>query len=305
MESKAAVVVTYNRRVLLSKQVVSVIEKQTLKVDEYYVIDNNGNDDTEEYIKEYSRSCPVKITYIRLKENLGGAGGFYCGMKRAYEDGHDWIILMDDDGRPYDNKCFEAVFDYVKVNSLKPEDPVFINSLVLCDDNTLSFGLNHITNKSEIERLSNNGIIENLVNPFNGTFLSRGLIKKVGFPIKEFFIKGDEYNYTLRSIASDSIVITLIASHYYHPTQPNVKNRKIMGRMAHLCIEAPWKEYYQVRNFAYTSCHEGKKLDAYKFFALRLYCAIIFDCPKLLTIKMMIKGLLDGLSGKLGKRVNP
>lgn len=304
-ETIAAVVVTYNRRELLSKQMHSVIECQSFKIDEYYIIDNNGNDDTEEYVREYSINSPIKISYIKLPENVGGAGGFYSGMKRAYEDGHDWIILMDDDGRPYNDSCFEAVFDYIHYNNISSNDSYFINSLVLNSDNTLSFGLDHKTKLDEIQCLAENGIIKNLVNPFNGTFLSRGLIANIGFPNKDFFIKGDEYNYTLRAISARSNVLTLLSSKYYHPKQPNVINKKIFGKMAHLCIEAPWKEYYQVRNYAYTSCKMGNKANAYKFFVLRMYCALTFKCKKVATMRMMIRGLFDGLMGKLGKRVTP
>ena len=305
MNSIAAVVVTFNRKALLSQQVSSVVEDQTLKVDEYYIIDNNSNDGTEDYINSITPKCALKITYIQLQENVGGAGGFYYGIKKAYEDGHDWIILMDDDGRPYDNNCFKAVFDYVSDNSLNPQEPYFINSLVLCDDNTLSFGLNHENIVTSIVQMSDQGIVKNLVNPFNGTFLSRGLVDKIGLPIKDFFIKGDEYNYTLRAVASGAIVFTLLSSRYFHPKQANVRNSKIFGRNVHLCIEAPWKEYYQVRNFTYTSLQMGRRIDIFYFYALHMYCALIFKCPKITTFHMITKGLCDGLRGKLGKRVNP
>ena len=82
----AAVVVTYNRKELLFKQIVDVVENQSFKVDEYYVIDNNSTDDTEVSVLQYSKCSPVKLTYVKLSNNVGGAGGFYYGLKKAFED---------------------------------------------------------------------------------------------------------------------------------------------------------------------------------------------------------------------------
>ena len=125
----AAVVVTYNRRKLLFEQIEDVVCHQSYKVDRYYIIDNNSSDDTEECVKVYQSECPIEIKYCRMSENIGGAGGFYYGLKYAYDDGFDWMILMDDDGKPYDRGCFHSAFSYIKKKELSAEDAYLINSL--------------------------------------------------------------------------------------------------------------------------------------------------------------------------------
>lgn len=40
------------------------------------------------------------MEYLRLPENIGGAGGFNMGMKRAYVDGADLVWVSDDDAYP-------------------------------------------------------------------------------------------------------------------------------------------------------------------------------------------------------------
>lgn len=258
--SVAAVVVTYNRRKLLFQQIENVVYHQKYKVDEYYIIDNCSSDDTEERVEEIRETVPIKITYVKLENNVGGAGGFYNGVKRAYENGHDWIVLMDDDGRPYDELCFSEVMDYIARNSLDSEGEFLINSLVLNKDNLLSFGLKRIDDVEEIKKLSQDGeCIENLVNPFNGTFISKGLVKKIGFPNKDFFIKGDEVDYNRRAINSEARVFTLMSSKYFHPRLDNVKIMNFFGRRVKVYIEAPWKEYYAVRNFTYSARQYNKK----------------------------------------------
>lgn len=42
-----------------------------------------------------------QILYENTGENLGGAGGFNFGIRRAYEAGYDAIWIMDDDTYPH------------------------------------------------------------------------------------------------------------------------------------------------------------------------------------------------------------
>lgn len=304
--SVAAVVVTYNRRELLFKQIEMVVNTQTYKVDEYYIIDNASTDDTQRSVESYAEACPIKITYCKLPENIGGAGGFNYGMKKAYQDGHDWIILMDDDGRPYDELCFENMFNYISNHMVNPEEMYLINSLVLFNEKVLSFGLDHIDDRDRITTLSEDGkTIQNLVNPFNGAFVSKGLIRAIGFPNKDFFIKGDEYDFTRRSIAAHAHVFTVLESRYFHPKVLESKNKKIMGRMVHVHIEAPWKEYYTIRNYVYSSCQLKQPIDGLLYLFLRIYCVFNCKCKKIETLKMIIKGYSDGKKGVLGPVIRP
>ncbi|MBK6915081.1 MAG: glycosyltransferase [Ignavibacteriales bacterium] len=88
-----AVVVTYNRLELL-KQCIESIRNQTQKLDKIIVVNNDSIDGTFEWLNSQE-----DITHINQK-NLGGAGGFYTGIKTAYNNGFDWIWCMDDDGLP-------------------------------------------------------------------------------------------------------------------------------------------------------------------------------------------------------------
>ena len=92
----AAVIVTYNRAEKLMR-VLDALVAQTLPLDVIYVIDNASTDDTAGRVA--ARDI-VNLRYIRLPENLGGAGGFHAGMKQAYADGADYLWISDDDAYP-------------------------------------------------------------------------------------------------------------------------------------------------------------------------------------------------------------
>ena len=104
----AGVVVTYNRKEELVKNIKAILS-QSYVVDRYYIIDNHGSDNTEKLLQEEGILDNKVIEYVYLKENIGGAGGFYTGLKMAYEDGYDYICLMDDDAHTMDDAALMAL----------------------------------------------------------------------------------------------------------------------------------------------------------------------------------------------------
>ena len=98
MTSVAAVIVTYNRKVLL-KDCLRAVLAQTRAVDAIYLIDNASTDGTPEMLDAEGFLAEPRINHCRQGENLGGAGGFARGTELA-RPGHDWLWLMDDDTIP-------------------------------------------------------------------------------------------------------------------------------------------------------------------------------------------------------------
>lgn len=301
----ASVIVTYNRKELLVSNLM-MIYKQNLKCDKIIVVDNCSTDGTYDYLNNKGYLDKDDFIYIKTEENIGGAGGFYTGTKYAYELGVDFIILMDDDGRPLNENTFKILYDNA-LEILKDEKycgKIFINSLVV-NNNLLSFKMGNKYTVKEAVDSSVNNILINEANPFNGTLISKGLIESIGFPNKEFFIKGDEVDYKQRAIADGSYVATIVNSLYYHP-RPETHERKVFGIKVPFFVEAPWKEYYAARNFTYM--YKRKKLYKAIIFELifvKLLAIFTMDCPKIKVIKMLFKGIKDGWNGHLGPTVRP
>lgn len=87
-----AVVVTYNRKELLL-ECLDAILKQTSSIDKLLVIDNNSTDGTEDTLREKQYLGKKVIQYVKLPENIGGAGGFCEGIRRAKDYNPDWSGL--------------------------------------------------------------------------------------------------------------------------------------------------------------------------------------------------------------------
>jgi len=275
-QSIAAVVVTYNR-VNLLKQVIKALDGQTRQVDEIIVVNNCSTDGTAKWL-----SGQQHLTVIN-QGNLGGAGGQNAGIRRAYERGHDWIWCMDDDGRPH----VDALENFERTQCIELEKYGVMNAAVYHSDEPQAgcISLSQIVAKSDRASFELIG-----AQMFNGTFISREAYEKIGNVISELFIWGDEVNYFMRSVRAYGAVPVLLRCLHYHPRTS-------------LDISTPtWKQYYHVRNAVFnakTLSRFGKIGVAYVIgnLAMRSFRGLIRP-------RVLIVGIRDGLSGRLGIRHN-
>lgn len=301
----AAVIVTYNRKKLLYENIDSLLN-QSISFDRIFIIDNCSTDGTYKMLVERGWMQDERFVYIKTESNIGGAGGFYTGTKAAYEAGADWIILMDDDGKAANNDTFDRLMK--KANELYAKDrgnkKLFVNVLVQKDE-LLSFDMSDLHTIKDAEKVAVNGIVENEANPFNGTAISRELVESIGFPNKDFFIKGDEVDYKHRAFQVGAYVCTVVDARYNHP-RPETFYKKVFGIKVPFFVEAPWKEYYAARNYTYMYRREKRyKAILFEIVFVKFLSIISVKCKKLATLKMLFRGVRHGWKGKLGATVKP
>ena len=97
--SVQAVVVTHNRRELLLG-CLRALAAQSRPVLGVTVVDTASTDGTEEALAASGLPSELRIDYLLLDRNGGGAEGFHYGVRAALATGADWIWLMDDDCEP-------------------------------------------------------------------------------------------------------------------------------------------------------------------------------------------------------------
>ncbi|MEO7164372.1 MAG: glycosyltransferase family 2 protein [Bdellovibrionia bacterium] len=226
MEKVIALVVTYNRQLLLSA-CITALRNQTRKIDLIYVVNNGSTDTTEDWLKQQQ-----DLEFITQK-NVGGAGGFYTGIKTAYEKKFSWIWLMDDDGYPKEDALEKLLEDDTNELCLR-------NCAVINKEDKKSFVWKTGNNKT-IDAVKDDKIW-NVAHPFNGTLLHRKIIERVGFPNASLFLWGDESEYFYRIIKKNGIpsYTNTKSIHYHPPSAYSFKND--------WAFESNWKMYYYVRN---------------------------------------------------------
>jgi GT2 family glycosyltransferase len=190
----AAVVVTFNRLELL-KKVIENLRKQTRKLDAIIVVNNSSTDGTELWLQEQNDLTIVK------QANLGSSGGQYTGFKTAYDMGFDFIWAMDDDVYP-DSDCLEKLIPHIKPGySLFPiritsqGTPLLYETKKFNMSNPFKSIWEQIIDTEDIKKPE----IEIEGPTFEGPFMSRELIQKIGLPEKKFFIYADDTEYFIRA----------------------------------------------------------------------------------------------------------
>lgn len=183
-----AVVVTFNRLDEL-KVCVAALKSQSYGSLNILVVNNGSTDGTKEWLTQQSDVIVIN------QENLGGAGGFYTGMKYMYDNGYEWLVMMDDDGIPDKNEIKNLIQSYDKVVSAVGKE-VILNALVADKDDKdytaflWARGSRRTTKITELQKEQ----FFNDIHPFNGTLVKRSVIEKIGMIKKEMFIWGDEKN---------------------------------------------------------------------------------------------------------------
>lgn len=334
-ETLCAVVVTYNRKYLLL-ECLEALRKQTKPLDAIYLIDNFSADNTPELLKEngYINELPpenlnkpwekefaivnlldgnvIKLFYVRMNENAGGAGGFHEGVKRGYERGYDWLWLMDDDAEPKDD-ALEILEPFLKMKNI-----VALSNLIVGTDNKIQYGHHQWrylcgTQKKLTEILSFNDLkikdfIEINFSSFAGFLISKAAINKVGYPMKELFIHDDDFEYSLRVNKIGKIILVPKSIIYHKNNSSNGLNIVIKKFLSINYEIIPLTSfyyliinYYGFRNLIYIKkkyCGVIQALIAGIKVTLKQIAGIIlFDDNKFKRVHITLSALLDGLFG--------
>ncbi|MBR3627619.1 MAG: glycosyltransferase family 2 protein, partial [Elusimicrobia bacterium] len=248
-----AVIVTYNRKKLLLECINSLLKQENISCD-ILVVDNKSTDGTETAIKSLDTG---KIKYINTGTNLGGAGGFNFGIKKAVEFGYEYIWLMDDD-------CIPKSTALYKLNEAgkKYKNFGFLSSKVLwADGNICVMNVQRQTMYKNID-YQNNVDTKITMASFVSCFISVKVIKNVGLPIKEFFIWTDDWEYT-RRITKQYESFYIPESIVVHKTQKNIG-----ANIATETKERINRFFYLYRNDIYLYKREG--LSGYMYILVRL-----------------------------------
>lgn len=192
MKKVIAVIVTYNRKVLL-KESIEALLNQNYKNCDILVIDNASIDGTYDYIKDIIENND-KVKYVNTGANLGGAGGFNFGIKEAYNIGCDYIWLMDDDCIVHNNTLEKLIEADKNLNGKYG----FLASKVLWKDGNIC--------KMNIPKRTFSTWLKKYDKPiqrvemasFVSLLVKSDIVKELGLPIKDFFIWTDDWEYTRR-----------------------------------------------------------------------------------------------------------
>ena len=198
----AACVVTYNRKDKLVKCLHALLN-QTYSDFQIIVVDNASTDGTKDAIQEFIQNNQIR--YYNTGKNLGGAGGFNFAIKKVANK-FSYLWIMDDDTYPNNDSLEEFV---VHINTLDNEFGYLTSLVEWSDGSACLMNIQTLHDKpfSKIKFLEN-GLIPVKSASFVSLFIKSDVVKKVGLPIKEFFLWGDDTEYTQRLNSYGGYIVT-------------------------------------------------------------------------------------------------
>ena len=282
-------IITYNRLALL-KECIQAVLSQTWNSFDILVIDNHSTDGTWEYLQALEGKD--SISFLRLGQNTGGSGGFHIGIREALCRGYSHIWLMDDDTVP-DSHAAERLLSADRLLGKYG----FLVSLPIWKDGSLC--KMNLPLPGQFRREKGRILQEGLLLVRKATIVSMLLkaeiVREVGLPIKEFFIWGDDQEYTER-ISKKYKCYLVLSSVVQHKTKNNLGSD--------ISTDSPERierYFYAYRNELYIAKRNG--ILSLGFYFVRAFYSLIkillFSKERKWTrVLWLFRGIISGLTFK-------
>ncbi|WP_419174909.1 glycosyltransferase family 2 protein [Desulfosediminicola sp.] len=305
-EPITAIVVTYNRKDLLVRCLEALLH-QSIPLHCILIVDNCSTDGTYKALIHQGFIDLDIIRYVRLPQNIGGAGGFHEGVKILSYEQPGWLWLLDDD----------AVADQFALEHLvqQAEDTLAIYGSVAVDEIPPHQTLCWPTEIQNRDKNSNTILLHNQLPsiisvkniPFLGFFIHTSLVREIGLPDRSFFISGDDAEYCARARQQERELFLVKESIIGHPL-PVRTCINILGRKIYSLSLPPWKRYYDVRNrILIAKKHYGNRLwlETIPGTFVRWLATFVKGEDRLLQSKAFMLGIFDGIFDRKGCRWLP
>jgi rhamnopyranosyl-N-acetylglucosaminyl-diphospho-decaprenol beta-1,3/1,4-galactofuranosyltransferase len=271
-------ILTFNNRSMLA-DLLRDIEKQTLQPDKVFVVDNASTDGTADLM---NASFPG-ISYERLPENTGSSGGYHRLLELATPNS-DFVWTLDDDVRAQPDALenlfagFESLAENYQLGAVR------------------SVGSWYQGKKPSPLKIV----------PWRGTLFSSEVIRQIGLPRKDYFLYGDDFEYSLRMEKNGYVCFWIPSSICNENRSSNKVSVRVFGK-EYSIYATPYRHYYGFRNeisalieYRYTSLLATTLLYALKVIAV---LAVSRIPARRHLIIALLRGVIDGFSRRLGKNL--
>lgn len=301
-----ALVVTYNRRQPLV-ECLDAIFGQSHPIEQLVLVDNASTDGTAELLREGGRLDRSELRYLRLDENLGSSGGFAHGFRAAMASGADWLWTMDDDAEPRPD-CLELL-----LASPPAADPA---TACVCPKVVLPDGTLDAVMRADFRRRLRPlpaaryrpGTYPSIgVTSFVGPLYRMEAVRAIEPPRSEFFVWGDDVEYSLRLRERGEIRVVPEAVVLHKPLSQSHVNRRsrfwnalLPVRLHPTPLERFWQNLCGLRNYIWTKRqYEGQGALSAAGTTLQFVLKhLLYDDRPLRRIPWILRYARDGRRGR-------
>jgi rhamnosyltransferase len=295
----AAIIVTYNPTIV---QLKNLLEAITPQVNRVLLIDNGTKEKAQAQIRELIQEMPVE--FHSLGENKGVAAAQNLGIRLAKNGGVDFVILFDHDSLPTAgmvatllsaHQTKDASGERVGVVAPWFED-------IRRPGESVPFVRISGIKLLRMPRAGGENIIRVNHVIASGSLMSMNTLDAVGLMREELFIDNVDIEWCERAryLGYESFGVCSALMYHSLGDDPQIT----YGNKTY-CFHSPTRLYYQMRNtiWLYRKPYPGLMEKTGNFMRLchRFLFYILFAKPRGRYLKMMTRGALDGLLGRLGE----
>ena len=284
----AAIIVSYNPDSNLFDSINLLLNQ----VEKVIIVDNGSKEKYVKYIKSINED---KIEVILNKENLGIATALNIGVRKALENGYEWILTMDQDSKASPDMVKKMFNVYNSINREERKD-------------ILSIFPNFVDERIQsIEENSNMNSYEYVdADITSGNLLRKEVFEKVGFFDDSLFIDLVDTDFCMRLNEKGIKMIKIRDAVLYHSLGESKTIKGILGSF-NTSNHSALRRYYMTRNRFYI-WEKYKGLNSFtlnrdkKLFKKEFVKIILGEKDKVNKIKMVLRGYKDykkGIKGKL------
>lgn len=294
----AVVVVTFNRPDYL-KTLLQSLAVMTTPPDRVVVVDNASTAPTAEAITAAAALFPAGVLVNhRLDTNTGGSGGFSAGVAKALELRCDWFWLMDDDVEALPDALTHLLgwgqrFKCVHGRRYDFDGSPFFWQPIFQE--FLGVPLPYIRDPFQTAdfMLMNSGC-------FEGMFIHREVVEKIGLPDPRFFITWDDavYGWLASQVADVAYVNAFVLKRAR-------EQRQISLVVRHLNDASDLFRFHVMRNRAYVGKYFEQQGKLNRFgFGLGTFLTFCKEILRLLAVEHRLTGIGPLLRGwREGRRI--
>ncbi|MFT8812562.1 glycosyltransferase family 2 protein [Oenococcus sp.] len=288
----SAVVVTYNRLDLLKQSIAALQNQHSASLKHIIIVNGASTDGTKDWVLAEEKK-DTKIIFVDLPKNVGGAGGFNQGVRAFIQQTNDdFVWLMDDDSLVTD----DALDRLLEVWQLDPTAGMAASHDIWKDGTWANMNMAAPLFSDKIKVYYGDAPFVRIKHStFVSTIISRMAVLKVGLPQKEYFIWGDDIEYTQRVthffpgfFVRNSIVVHASGK---NPLPGDISGEKVKARLPRYLNEfrnrlCTSKRRHSLPKYIKTLGH-----NAYDFVKVLLTPGVKFRFAKL---GIIIKGTWNG-----------
>jgi len=303
--SVASISVAFNAVDVLSRHMEALV-RQTCPIQEIIVVDNASTDGTDEMLADRY----PQVTVLRMKQNLGAAGGWAAGLSyAALNRRHDWVWTFDQDSVPTPESLADLLGGLGTLDGTQSEVGMIAPMPVHLETGNyyppLLWRGRYV--RPSAEQMQQSVWFADLVIA-SGSLVRREVVERIGLPRADFFMDFCDYEYSLR-MRSSGYKIAIV---------PRTKLSHEIGDARRIWLPSgfrlwtsypPWREYYSTRNLVYAAWHlyptRATKMFAIRHLSRHAGAVALFSPKKLPCLTKMAEGFWDGYRAKLGIRFRP